>query len=93
MSEQSELPLRIGADLDAAAVSCKDGLFVCLAAKAFPPGQPLQLTLFPGSERALTLQARCVGSKLQPDQRFEVRARLINLNRAARQQLLEVFGS
>lgn len=93
MSEQRELPLRIGADLEAAAVSCNGELFVCLAHKAFPPGQPLELTLFPGSERALTLQVRCIGSKLQPDQRFEVRARLINLSRVARQQLSEAFES
>ena len=88
----SELPLSIGADMNAAAVSCKGEVFVMLSPKAFPPGQPLELTLFPGSDRALVLQVRCIGSKLQPDQRFEVRARLINLSRAARQQLTEAFS-
>lgn len=87
-----ELPLSIGADLSAAAVGCKGELFVMLSPKAFPPGQPLELTLFPGSENALKLQVRCIGSKLQPDQRFEVRARLINLSRPARQRLTEAFG-
>lgn len=88
-----ELPLAIGADLNAAAISCSGELFVMLSPKAFPPGQPLELTLFPGTERALVLQVRCIGSKLQADQRFEVRARLINLSRNARQQLNEAFGS
>lgn len=89
----TEHPLRIGGELDAAAVSCGAELFVFLSPKAFPPGQPLELTLFPESENALVLQARCIGSKRQPDQRFEVRARLINLSRAARLQLAETFGA
>ena len=42
--------------------------------------------------KQLPLQARCIGSKLQADQRFEVRARLINLSRDARQSLLTAFG-
>jgi hypothetical protein len=87
----NELPLRIGADLNGAAVSCGPEIFVFLSPKAFPPGQPLALTLFPDTEKALELQARCIGSKLQSDQRFEVRARLINLSRAGRQQLNAAF--
>jgi hypothetical protein len=92
MPETRELPVRIGADLSAAAVSCSGELLVLLAPKAFPPGQPLELTLFPDEERALPLQARCIGSKLQQDQRFEVRARLINLSRAARTAVAAAFG-
>ena len=88
-----ELPLAIGTDLSAAAVSCKGEVFVMLSPKAFPPGQPLDLTLYPGSDRELKLQVRCIGSKLQPDQRFEVRARLINLSRSARERLTEAFGN
>lgn len=87
-----ELPLRIGADLDAVAISCDGIQITCLSPKAFPPGQPLELSLFPGTEQALTLQVRCIGSKLRADQRFELRARLINLSRAARQRLQTAFG-
>lgn len=88
----AEHPLRIGPELSGAAVSCGPEIFVFLSPKAFPPGQPLELTLFPEAENALKLQARCIGSKLQPDQRYEVRARLINLSRAARLQLTAAFG-
>lgn len=87
-----ELPLRIGSDLDGAAVSCSGEVFAFLSPKAFPPGQPLQLIVFPESEQALPLQARCIGSKLQADQRFEVRARLINLSRTARDRLTAASG-
>ena len=89
----TELPLRIGAELSGAAVSCSAELFTFLSPKAFPPGQPLELTLFPGTEDAVTLQARCIGSKLQADQRFEVRARLINLSRGVRQRLHAIFAN
>jgi len=87
----SELSLRIGADLDGVAVSCDAALIVFLSPKAFPPGQPLQLTLAPDSTQPLAIQARSIGSKLQADQRFEVRARLVNLSREARQRLLATF--
>lgn len=89
----SELPLRIGAELHGAALSCGPEVLVFLSPKAFPPGQPLTLTLFPDGDDAVELQARCIGSKLQQDQRFEVRARLINLNRRAREQLNLAFGA
>jgi hypothetical protein len=93
MSEPQELPLRIGAELRGAAVSCNGEVFVFLSPKAFPPGQPLELTLSPDSDSPLLLQARSIGSKLQADQRFAVRARLINLSRVAKQQLAAAFGS
>jgi hypothetical protein len=92
MAEVKQLPLRIAQELDGVAVSSDAAVFVFLSPKAFPPGKPLDLTLFPGSEHALPLQARCIGSKLQADQRFEVRARLINLSRDARQSLLTAFS-
>jgi len=89
----SELPLRIGTELNGAAVGCGPEVITFLAPKAFPPGQPLELTLFPDADNALKLQARSIGSKLQADQRFEVRARLINLSRNAREQLNAAFSN
>lgn len=87
----SEFPLRIGSELSGAAVGCGPEVLTFLSPKAFPPGQPLDLILFPDTENAIKLQARCIGSKLQADQRFEVRARMINLSRSARQQLNAAF--
>jgi hypothetical protein len=89
----NELPLRIGTELIGAAVGCGPEVITFLSPKAFPPGQPLELTLFPGADNALKLQARSIGSKLQADQRFEVRARLINLSRNAREQLSAAFSN
>ena len=88
-----EQTLRIGTELMGAAASFSGEFLTFYSSKAFPPGQPLELTLFPDTEQALPLQVRCLGSKLQADQRFEVRARLINLSRAARMQLTAAFGS
>jgi hypothetical protein len=89
----NELPLRIGTELSGAAVGCGPEVITFLSPKAFPPGQPLELTLLPDAHNALKLQARSIGSKLQADQRFEVRARLINLSRTAREQLSAAFSN
>lgn len=85
-------PLRIDNQHPGVAVSCDANIIVFHAPKAFPPGQPVSLTLWPDHDRALALSARSIGSKLLPDQRFEVRARLINLSRSAREHLLAAFG-
>jgi hypothetical protein len=86
-------PLRIDNQHEGVAISCDATIIVFHAPKAFPPGQPLALTLWPNHERALPLSARSIGSKLLPDQRFEVRARLINLSRPAREHLIVAFGT
>jgi hypothetical protein len=51
--------------------------------KAFPPGQPLTLQLPPD----ITLEARAIGSKRSGDAGFELRVRLINLRKDAREAL------
>ena len=51
--------------------------------KAFPPGQPLTLQLPPD----ITLEARAIGSKRLDDESFELRVRLINLRKDAREAL------
>lgn len=89
----AEEPLRIDDQHEGVAVSCDAHILVFHAPKAFPPGQPVSLTLWPGQERPLALSARSIGSKLLPDQRFEVRARLINLSRPAREHLVAAFGA
>jgi len=88
----TEAPLRIDNEHDGVATGCDATIIVFLAPKAFPPGQPLTLALWPGHERALSLAARSIGSKRLPDQRFEVRARLVNLSRDARLRLLDAFS-
>jgi len=92
MPEPREIALRVGADLQAVAVSADAANLMFYAAKAFPPGQPLQLTLWPDSAEALLLHVRTIGSRLRADGQFEVRTRLVNLSRDARTKLLTTFG-
>ena len=86
-----EAPLCIDETHAGVAVSCDANLIVFHAPKAFPPGQPVALVLWPERDQPLSLAARSIGSKLLADQRFEVRARLVNLSRDARAQLLKAF--
>jgi len=88
----TEAPLRIDSMHEGVAVSCDASIIVFHAPKAFPPGQPLALALWPERDPPLALAARSIGSKRMPDARFEVRARLVNLSRDARQRLLDAFG-
>jgi hypothetical protein len=61
------------------------------APKAFPPGKPLACVLWPGTPEAVSLAARCIGSKRREDGTFAVRVRLVNLARTARETLLREF--
>jgi hypothetical protein len=88
-----DIPLVITPDLTGVAVSCDTSFLEFLAPKAFPPGQPIELTLWPGEPEALRLAGRSVGSKLCPDQRFRVRMRFVNLSREARARLQQAFGA
>jgi hypothetical protein len=92
MAETQRIPIRIGGVLAGVAVSSDANLLHFHASKAFPPGQPLEITLWPDTPQAFTVQARSIGSRLQDDQTFAVRARLVNLGREARAQLLRAFG-
>jgi hypothetical protein len=86
-----QIPLRVGALAGFALHS--DAVTLSFSVpKAFPPGQPLELVLWPDTPDALPLSGRSLGSKLRADQQFEVRARLTNLARASRERLLDVFN-
>lgn len=84
-------PLRIDDQYPGEAISCDATIIVFRTTKAFPPGQPVALSLWPDDPTPLALAARSIGSKRLPDERFEVRARLVNLGRAARQRLVDAF--
>jgi hypothetical protein len=78
------LPVQISGELPGAITDIA-GLLVTLSSpKAFPPGQPLEFTL---SEPSLRLQARSIGSKRSASGEFELRVRLINLRKDAREAL------
>jgi hypothetical protein len=77
----SSVPIQIAGDLPGAITNVDDLLVTLRAPKAFPPGQPLQFKL---AESGLELEARAIGSK-RVDEAFEVRVRLFNLRREARE--------
>ena len=60
--------------------------------KAFPPGQPLELLVDAGTER-VALSARAIGSKRRDADWFELRVRLVNLRKDAREALDRVWRS
>jgi hypothetical protein len=80
----SGIPVQISGSLPGTIIDIA-GLVVTLSSpKAFPPGQPLEFTLL---ESSLRLQARSIGSKRSTSGTFELRVRLINLRKEAREAL------
>ena len=68
------------------------GLVLTLQAPtARPPGQPLTLCL--AGEPGVRLQARAIGSRRLPNGAYEVRLRLINLERGLRVRLEEALAA
>jgi hypothetical protein len=93
VQNRAGIPLYIGDQLEARAISCEAGRLHFVAPKSFPPGQPLALSLQPSAAARLPLAARCLGSKRRDDGHFDVAARLINLDRATREALVEAFAA
>lgn len=87
------VPARIQGELEGA-LEHVEGLVVQLRTpKAFPPGQPLSFTLQGGAGTELRYEARSIGSKRRDDGAFELRARLINLRKDAREALERLMTS
>ena len=84
--------MRIGQDVEGFAVAYDGARLSFVAPKAFPPGQPLQFVLMV-ADGELALQARSIGSKRREDERFDVQARLVSVNRQARERLERAFGA
>jgi hypothetical protein len=86
----SGVPVQIAGALPGTIIDIA-GLIVTLRSpNAFPPGQPLEFTL---AESSLHLQARSIGSKRSASGDFELRVRLINLRKAAREALEAVWAA
>lgn len=75
----------------AEAVAYDGKLLAVVTPRALAPGQPAQLHVHVG-EAPLSLAGRSIGSRLREDGRFDVRLRLVNLTREARQALLQALG-
>jgi hypothetical protein len=85
MTTTPELPVTIAGE-HAGTLSAADGLVLTLRSpKAFPPGQPLQLSL--QVEPPLPLEARTIGSRRLDPTSYELKVRLINVRRSTREAL------
>ncbi len=83
----AEVPLRLDGGGDGWAHGL-EGLVVALVVpRPFAPGAPLALTAWPEDDAPLWLEGRTVGAKKRADGRFDVRVRLVNLRRDARERL------
>lgn len=91
MSEPAiTIALRIEESLLGHVLACDAETLRGISPKPFPPGRPLSLTmLLPDGE--LALSGRCIGSKRGDDGRFELRVRLTNLRREARERIEHAF--
>ena len=89
---QNATPLRIGHELEGEAVAYDGARLQFVVPKAFPPGQPIEVTLLLSDSETLTLQLRSLGSKRRDDARFDVQARLVSLSRPARAALERAFN-
>ena len=84
-----ELAVQIAGEWSGA-ITALSGLVVTLRSpKAFPPGQPLDFVL---SAASLRLEARAIGSRRSGED-FELRVRLINLRKDAREALERAWAS
>ena len=86
------LPVQIAGE-HAGAIEQIEGLVLQLRSpKPFPPGQPLVLLISTGGA-SVRLDARTIGSKRRDDAPFELRVRLINLRKDAREALERAWAS
>ncbi|HEX4352933.1 MAG TPA: hypothetical protein VHZ95_08470 [Polyangiales bacterium] len=78
--------------IEGCAVGCEGARLHFVSPRAFPPGQPLSLSLLRNEATPLPLAARCLGSKRRDDGSFDVSARLINLGRVTKAALADAFS-
>ena len=88
MPPTAAVPVRIAGAHDGAILELAGLQMRLRSPKAFPPGQPLALQLSPDVQ----LEARAIGSKRLDESSFELRVRLINLRKDAREALERALG-
>ena len=83
--------LRLESGEDAVATKFNGNFLTLLSPRAFAPGSPIRLVAL-GEHSERNLEGRALGSKRIDDEQFEVRIRLVNLRREARELLLVQLG-
>ena len=80
------IPARIATGDEAELLAIDGETIALVSPRAYAPGAPIELTaLAEGGE--IPLRGKSLGSKRRPDARFDIRARLVNLTRDARERL------
>jgi hypothetical protein len=87
------IALRLGRGGDGELVSMNGESVALISSTAYAPGAPIELTAVLGEGDDIPLRGKCLGSKRRPDDRFDVRARLVNLKREDRERLATLLSS
>ncbi|HEX7478981.1 MAG TPA: hypothetical protein VF331_14340 [Polyangiales bacterium] len=85
------IPTRIESEWSGTTTACDGHVLWAVSPKAFPPGQPVELVLLL-DDGELELATRAIGSKKRDDGHFELRVRLVNLRKQARERLDTLFS-
>ena len=83
--------LRLESGEDAVATKFDGNFLTLLSPRAFAPGSPIRFVAL-GEHSERNLEGRALGSKRVSGEQFEVRIRLVNLRRDARELLLKKLG-
>lgn len=86
------IPLRLSTGEPAELVSLDGIQAVLVSPRPFAPGAPMSFEALVEPE-PVALEGKSHGSKRRPDDRFDVRLRLVNLRRADRERLASLLGS
>ena len=85
------IPLRLDRGGEGELVSIEGETVALVSPRAYAPGAPIEMTAL--TEADIPLRGKSLGSKRRPDDRFDVRARLVNLKREDRERLATLLSS
>ena len=85
------IPLRLDRGDDAELVSIDGETVALISPRAYAPGAPIEMTAR-ADDSDILLRGKSLGSKRRPDDRFDIRARMINLTRDHRALLVTLLA-
>ncbi len=83
----ASLTLRFEEGGEGEVTTLSGNILTAVAPSAFPPGKPMSFSVVLAENEVLALEGRSLGSRRRPDGRFDLRMRLVNLRREARDRL------
>ena len=88
----ASLTLRFEEGAEGEVTGLSDNILTAVAPSAFPPGRPMSFSVVLAEDEVLALEGRSLGSRKRSDGRFDMRMRLVNLRREARDRLTQALG-